>query len=390
MDMPPDHPKEISIVDPAPSTADRDAFLFTMTPEQRELAGRRLVLGITNVGVWVLAAAGGLFWLTRSTTKTQDARWYFLIAGGALAAQSVFDFVGGTFLMPAPRPTAANFFRGWLRGVLGHTLLVAAVGALSYASFRLSGGFTPAIVLATAGQSFARRDLLRLIGSVSTTELARDGRKVLLAEATDPAFTGGIVGFGARAASLLPRSWWRGLPEEELATESIRRRWQIQRHLPARALFLVLGWNLLGAAVGSWAFRLAERRPGEALFGYACWMTLWAFGGLLALPSLSRKVVFAADRAAMDAGHDPRRWIARFPGIVGEDGGSNAAVQTIFYPVPSARRRRLALTASPAGFVPGNLARNNLYYSWSTLTLLGRAVHCNVGRPALWVFPPSA
>ena len=119
-------------------------------------------------------------------------------------------------------------------------------------------------------------------------------------------------------------------------------------------------------------------------------MTLWAFGGLLTLPSLSRRAVFAADRAAMDAGHDPRGWIARFPGLVGEDGGSNATVQTIFYPVPSARRRLLALAAFPAGFVPGNLARNNLYYSWSTLTLLGRAVHCNVGRPSLWVFPPSA
>ena len=41
-------------------------------------------------------------------------------------------------------------------------------------------------------------------------------------------------------------------------------------------------------------------------------------------------------------------------------------------------------------FVPGSLARSNLYYSWATLTLLGRAVHCNVRRPALWVFPPLA
>ena len=31
-------------------------------------------------------------------------------------------------------------------------------------------------------------------------------------------------------------------------------------------------------------------------------MTLWAFGGLLVLPVFSRNVVFAADRAAADAG----------------------------------------------------------------------------------------
>ena len=170
----------------------------------------------------------------------------------------------------------------------------------------------------------------------------------------------------------------------------IRRRWQVDHGLPGRAWFLVLGWNLLGAIGGADAFRLAERRPGEALFGYACWMTLWAFGGLLTLPSLSRQGVFAADRAVVDAGRDPRGWIEHFPGLVGEDGGSNIAVQTIFYPVPSATLRSRHLEKPTAGFVPGNLARSNLYYSWATFTMLGRAVHCNVGRPALWVFPPSA
>ena len=41
-------------------------------------------------------------------------------------------------------------------------------------------------------------------------------------------------------------------------------------------------------------------------------------------------------------------------------------------------------------FVPVNLARSNLRYSWATLMLLGRAVHCNLGRPPLCVFSPSA
>ena len=37
------------------------------------------------------------------------------------------------------------------------------------------------------------------------------------------------------------------------------------------------------------------------------------------------------------------------------------------------------LSEKPAPrFVPGSLTRSNLYYSWATLTLLGRAVHCNV------------
>ena len=361
-----------------------------MTPEQTALAGRRLLLGITNVGVWVLAASGGLFWLAWGGTRTLDARWYLLIAAGALVVQSGFDFVGGTFLMPAPRPTVPDFLRGWTRGALGHTLVLAVVGTLSYASFLLTGGFVCAVVLATVGQVFARRFFLRSIGGVPTGEAAQDGTRILVANAADPAFTGGIHGFGRRAVSVWPASWRESLSAGEVASESLRRNWQTALGLPGRTLVLVAGCNVVGASLGSFAFHLAGRPPAEALFGYACWMTLWAFGGLLVLPSLSRKAVFAADRAADAAGRDPRRWVARFPGLVGEDGGSNAAVQTIFYPVPSARMRLIHLEKPTAGFVPGNLARSNLYYSWSTFTLLGRAVHCNVGRPALWVFPPSA
>ena len=119
-------------------------------------------------------------------------------------------------------------------------------------------------------------------------------------------------------------------------------------------------------------------------------MTLWAFIGLLILPALSRPAVFAAVRAAAESGFDPRPWITRFPVLIGENGSSNSAVQVVFYPIPSAALRLRQLVHPVRGFVPGNLARSKLYYSLATLTLLGRAVHCNVGRPALWVFAPSA
>ena len=361
-----------------------------MTPAQLQLARRRLALGITNVGFWVLAATGGICWLLWRGTGATGPGEVGLVLAGAVAAQACFDLVGGTWLMPPPVPTLGRFLRGWLRGMGGHTLVLVVVGALSYGSFRLSGGFTLAIVLATAGLTLGRRFLLRLLGGVPTAEVTREDATVLVARADDPAFTGGIVGWGTRARSLLPVAWLEKLPREELATESSRREWQQEEGLPGRAILSILGWNLLGASVGSLAFGLAQRSPAGALLLYACWMTLWTFGSLLLLPSLSRRTVFAADRAARAAGHDPRSWIAHFPALVGEDGGSGPLVQTIFYPVPSAQRRLQQLAdPSETGFLPGNLARNNLYYSWATCTLLGRAVHCNVGRPALWVFPPS-
>jgi len=361
-----------------------------MTLDHIELARRRLRLGITNVGFWVLTAAGGLWWLARGDASGFDFRRLGFVAAAVVVAQSGFDVVGGKWLMPAPRPAMSVFLRHWFPGVLGHTLVLSCVGLLSYASFQLTGGFWSAIVLATAGMAVGRRFLLRAIGGVSTRALLHDGTKSLAAEGTSAAFTGGIVGFGRHARSLLPAHWLIGLPEDQLAAESSRRQWQVERGLPARALILVLGWNLLGASIGSLACGLADRQPAEALLGYACWMTIWAFGGLLLLPTLSRNAVFAADRFAAEVGHDPRSWITHFPDVVGEDGSSRSAVQAIFYPIPSAALRLRQLEQPHSRMILGNLARSNLYYSWATLTLLGRAVHCNVGQPALWVFPPAA
>ena len=361
-----------------------------MTPDQIKLAHRRLQLGITNVGFWVLSASAGLSWLVDHGPHAVSAERLATIALGAIAVQAAFDFVGGARLMPEPRPLWTGFLRRWSRGVVVHTLVLAGVGLLSYASFRTSGGFCLALLLATCGLAFGRRHLLRAIGVSSTTIIAPEGDAILAVAATDPALTGGIVGFGRGARSVLPASWLDRLRKGELAAESSRRRWQIDNGLPDRTFVVILSWNLLGAYAGSRAFGLAERTPLDALLGHACWMTLWTFGGLLLLPALSRNAVFAADRAAADAGIDPRGWITRFPGLVAEDGSPRADVETVFYPIPSAARRLRQLEKPSPRFVPGNLARSNLYYSWAALTLLGRAVHCNVGRPALWVFPPSA
>ena len=360
-----------------------------MTPEQRELARRRLLLGIVNVGFWVSNAAVGLVWLARGDTSGIDFPRIGLIAAAVVAAQSGFDAVG-TLLVPAPRPAASAFLRRWVPGVVGHTLVLLCVGLLSYASFQLTGGFCSAIVLAMAGLAVGRQFLLGAIGGVTTRAALRDGVTTLVAENASDGFTGGIVGLGRRAMSLLPAQWLTGLPTEQLAAESSRRQWQVARGLPARSFLLVLLWNLLGASIGSRAFGLAARAPALALLGYACWMTLWAFVGLLLLPTLSRSAIFAADRFAADAGHDPRSWITHFPDVTGEDGSSRSAVQAIFYPIPSAAARLRRLEQPHSGFILGNLARSNLYFSWATLTLLGRAVHCNVGQPALWVFPPAA
>ena len=175
-----------------------------MTPEQLELARRRLWLGITNVGFWVLMAAMGLCGLDRYDTSGMGIRHLGPMFLAVLATQAVFDLVGGITLMPGPRPSVTTFLRRWSRGVFGHTLVLATVGIVSALSLRLTGGFGAGIVLTTTALVLGRRQLLRAVAGGLIVEQTRDGETIFTVALDDPAFTGGIVGLGRRGKSLLP------------------------------------------------------------------------------------------------------------------------------------------------------------------------------------------
>lgn len=361
-----------------------------MTPEQTQLARRRLSLGIVNVGFWVMASICGLA-LIRSGREPLDILAIVAIVAIALGVQAIFDALGGNLLIPGIRPTPETYLKGWGRALVIHSSVVAVIGVVATASLQWTGGFCTGLAASTVALSVTRKFLHAAIsGAKVQPRVTANGERLLTTQVDDPAFTGGLVGFGSHAGILVPESWSQNLPEAELRAALSRRRWQANNGLPFRTVVVLLLWNLTGCQVGSLAFDLGSLPTGNALLGQACWMTLWSFLGLLVLPSLGRASVFAADRAMASAGLDPSRWIRRLPAITGEDGSDRPWVETIFYPIPSAARRIKLLGSPVHGPVLGDLARSQLYYSLAGLTLLGRAVHCNVGRPALWVFPPSS
>jgi len=194
---------------------------------------------------------------------------------------------------------------------------------------------------------------------------------------------------GSTAMILLPGPWTSDLNAAELQTVIQRRVWEIKNNLPARSFLFALSWNLAGCRVGSLLLELPNRLPESAMLLQGCWMTVWGFLGLLILPTVSRSSVFGADRATAEQGFDSIAWIQRFPKMTGEDGNPKTLLQRVFYPIPSAQERLDCLERSPVLPIFGNVARTNLFLSLATLTFLGRCVHCNVGRPELWVFPPS-
>ena len=68
-----------------------------MTTDQVALARRRLGLGITNVGFWVLAATAVLGWLAwgRGVSTSRVLPVFALVS---IAVQAIFDGVGGWWL----------------------------------------------------------------------------------------------------------------------------------------------------------------------------------------------------------------------------------------------------------------------------------------------------
>ena len=62
-------------------------------------------------------------------------------------------------------------------------------------------------------------------------------------------------------------------------------------------------------------------------------------------------------------------------------------VEKIFHPTPSTLNR--AQKARRYRWAPWHIARTMLYLSWFSGGLLSRSVHCNVGRPDLWVMTPT-
>jgi Zn-dependent protease with chaperone function len=128
-----------------------------------------------------------------------------------------------------------------------------------------------------------------------------------------------------------------------------------------------------------------------ALVTTSLWFTLASFLGLLVLPTPSRAGVHEADLAVRDstAPEVLDRLLVRLDRLQDDEPSRSRAVETIFHPVPSvaSRRRRLREGRRVRGC--WHAARMALPLSWAGLGLLGRAVHCNCGRPALWVMLPG-
>lgn len=374
-------------------------------------ARKRLWLGITGVGTAVVAATAALVAglparllsdaVSQPLPEALRALALPMLAVVGLAVP--FDLLGGAVIVRERPPLGVALAR-WARGVAVQLVVWTVTAALLLVAAR-AGGVTAALgafVLLQLALAQGRLPLARLIAPLPflpvpprVSQLAQQAgiapERVRVVDADDAGFVGGWSGI--RPRTLVVPARWLSLPDAPLLAVLRRRQAIAASGAHRRGVLGAVAWNTLGASVVV-ALTGAPLGSAAGVLTLAAGMTLWAFAGVLLLPTPSRAAVFAVDALAARAGAAAALAEALPPLDRWQDDEPHrsAGVEVVFHPVPAlgARLARLGAGAgAPVARPAHHLARHALWLGWGTLSPLSRLVHCNVGRPALWAMLPG-
>ncbi len=381
------------------------------TPRVLTYARARLFLGTSAVGTLVVLSVlalvldlPGRFLPTAPGAWPIDAASIALVVALHAAVLAPFDLFAGLLIPREYGRTSepvGSFLVRWARGAAVHGVALTVAGMALMLAARAGGGW--GAMAAFLGLSLALVAWQpRVAAAVGGLKLRRTadappgdlGPRTLVAGTDQPHVTGGAFGLPFRTAWLFPERWLAAPDRVALDLQVMRRR-EIQRSgARDRGVVLALAWNAwpLLLALALWgAPVVAADVVRVALLG-----TLGSFVGVLLLPTPSRWAVHRADLGAVAAGADPNTLAAALDELdLDQDGEPDRpeVVEAVFHPIPALSSRRAVLSGGDA---PGprlgsawHAARVALYTSWAGVGFLGRAVHCNLGRPEVWVFLPS-
>ena len=397
-------------------------------------ARARLLLGMFGVGSMVVLSTALLVSQYPLEILPDSQLWS---GGDFIALLSLFgclvavllplDLLGGFLLPNRWRPqtiSLGNFLSAWLRGVSAQGTLFTGSSLLILFMGRWLG--LPGATLAVAGIAIflvgSQLQIAKFVGAlkIRSDHLpggnptkdgephfadARDANGIEQALAIvsrwgwkpslttvlghqDTGFTGGIVGLPGRETVVLPATI-NNLSPDQLAIMIARRLEAIQSGSRTRGLLLALAWVIAG-------FTLSAMLPGAGVtsvgrLAMTCLgFTLWTFLGLLTLPTLSRQASYAIDGKVLQSGASSdvfEQTVKMLDTLQDDEPRRSALIETIFHPVPSVDNRRTAASGKVA--IAWHAARMTLFVSWACMGTLVRAVHCNVGRPELWVMLPT-
>ncbi len=386
-------------------------------------ARARLWLGISGVGFWVMLSTATIFFglgdrLLAVQPPLYDIKVLSIFLLIYIGLSAPFDFLGGYWLphrFHRSAPALHQFLFAWLRGVIGQALILLFSGLIILAAGRAGGriGSMIAVVSVMIFLLAVQGILARWIGGLRAVSMDLQPYQAKLDEwqvqmprtmvyrVTDPAFVGGFIGLPDRETLVLPSSWlqsqqgvmrFNALPPETVVLQIIRRLAVLERGNRWRGILLALVWNGVGFYLATWLPRAGVNTVVEVI-NTACGFTLWSFLGLLILPTFSRPAVFASDAFALQRGVPMavlEKSITSLDKLQDDEPSRSTWIETIFHPIPSVNSRITALQQNSGEFYGAwQSARVALFLSWGCVGLLSRAVHCNSGRPELWVLFPG-
>jgi hypothetical protein len=369
-------------------------------------ARSRLWVGILSVGTWVLLSLVVLFTINIFSKEFQNlslSSSIFIYLGLYAIISLPFDFVGG-FLLPRKygRNTQSfiNYIFSYIRGIAFQGAFLFGIAFLFLTLltfFPLSSLLLPLLLSTFAIQillALLQKPIAMLVSKFTISKSEENSSLDEVWESSDIGFTGGIPFLQKR--TILPKKWKDSFSTDEVELLIKRRNFLKDKKSHIYGICGAILFNLVGVVFGylGWigsGITLEQNGYLSFLLVWASSVSLWSFLGLLYLPSLSQKATLMGDSSWIQEDKNKvKHLITSLDDYQDQEPKRQPQIQKIFHPIASVDIRLQVLeNEQSTSFATWHIARYTLFFSWSILSFMGRGVHCNVGRPHLWVFLPS-
>ncbi len=370
----------------------------------------RLLLGISNVGTIVIIVSLSLYYKIPSELIVSDGS----VISDILVLLAVlliyifinlpFDIIGGYILPKQFQKTDyqfSDFIINLSKGILNHSLAIFLLGSTIYFTGKYFGPYIvlPVSLCLLLILIIFQQHISRLIGSYTTSKFSTNvlntpnninHQSLLIADSNDEMFTGALSGLPGKEKLIFPRMWINCLKKETLELLINRRNYSRISGNRIRGIIVAVAWNLSGLAIINFLPNAGYSTITQFVYTIL-WFTMWSFLSLLILPTLSRFGVYAVDKYAILNSVPLEKfslYLDDLKTVSSDEQKRSNLVETIFHPIPSVENRVEKLDSTYSFKGAWNAARNSIYYSWLGMGLLSRSVHCNCGKPDLWVFLP--
>ena len=386
-------------------------------------ARARLWLGVSCIGTLVLIASFSLILnIPAAILATQENTFPNFVRDMAVFVSlffliiAPFDLLGGfafprEFQRDAPK-NLFHFFIAYLRGALTQMIVFCLVAVILTQSFSLLGYMGVALASLFLGFLFIQFQatmsfIVSGVKYLPTKNLdAKCSCPVVFAKSKDTSFTGGMTGSLWKPKIIIPQHWKEILTSRELDVIIARREFAINSSSRTGGVVTALMILCVGTVFSFYMTSSFNNIDPRSSAGYASsmlWNILWSFLGLLIFPTLSRRGSLFVDQnfalqkdASDETNSDDENLqdvlnsaLKKIEQFSDDESKRPRWVERIFHPIPARfSRNKVKMSFSFLNY-SWQCLRTYLYLSWVVCGLTSRAVHCNLGKPDLWVYLPS-